>query len=171
MSNWMSCCHVATDIDVDVIVVRGAFGLLLLGTLAALAIVDFRKMILPNQLNIFLAGAGLFHSLALGQPNIFDAAIGAFIAGTSLWLLSGFYRRVRGVDGLGRGDVKFVTAAGVWTGWQGLPFMLSVASASALTFIAIYSFRTRKFDRMAPLPFGPFLGLGALLSWAAMVTL
>lgn len=171
MDDWISCCHIASVFGTTAtLTARAAFGILLIGIVTALAIIDLRKTILPDHLNLALAWAGACQSFALGAPKLPDAALGAVLAGASLWLLNGLYRRLRGVDGLGLGDVKFAAAAGLWTGWQGLPFMLCVASTSALAFVILRALRDRQLDRTTRLPFGPFLGLGMLVAWTAMVT-
>lgn len=130
-----------------------------------LAVFDFHRMILPNWLNLSLAAAGAIQSVSIGQPSLIDAALGAFAGGGSLMLVATLFRRLRGIDGLGRGDLKLAAAAGIWTGWQGLPLMLLVASVSALVFFVGRAVWNGNLDRGTPLPFGPFLGLGTFLAW------
>jgi len=170
MAEWMSCCRVAAALGADNLAARAVFGLPLAGIIVALAVIDLQRMVLPDGLNLLLAALGAIQSVAFGQPALIDAALGTLAASSILMLLITLYRGFRGVDGLGFGDVKFVAAAAIWIGWQGLPLMLSVASTTALAFVTIRAFRERKLDRMAPLPFGPFLGLGTLFAWVAMVT-
>jgi leader peptidase (prepilin peptidase)/N-methyltransferase len=150
--------------------IRTIFGSLLGGTVLALTVVDLKKMILPDRLNLLLAAIGTWQSIVLGSPSPMNAALGGLVGASCLMLIAALFRRWRGVEGLGFGDVKFVAAAGLWIGWQGLPLMLSIASTSALAFVAVRAIRKREFDRMAALPFGPFLGLGAVLTWLAMAT-
>jgi prepilin signal peptidase PulO-like enzyme (type II secretory pathway) len=148
-----------------------ALGCALAGILAAAAIIDLRRMILPDRLTALLAAGGVAQCLALGQPTVTDAALGALFGGGTLMAIATTFRRLRGIDGLGRGDQKLVAAAGIWVGWQGLPLMLLVASASALVFCTTRAVWSGRLDRTARLPFGPFLGVGALSAWLALVTL
>ena len=141
------------------------FFCLLGGILLTLAVFDFHRMILPNWLNLSLAAVGVTQSIVVSQPTLVDAALGAFAAGGSLMLVAALFRHLRGVDGLGRGDLKLAAAAGIWTGWQGIPLMLLMASVSALAFFIVRAVWNGNLDRDAPLPFGPFLGLGTLLAW------
>jgi leader peptidase (prepilin peptidase)/N-methyltransferase len=150
--------------------IRIIFGCVLNGVIVALAALDLQKMILPDRLNLLLAASGIGQSVVLGSPSPIDAALGGIVGASCLMLIAALFRRWRGVEGLGFGDVKFVAAAGIWTGLQGLPLMLSIASMSALAFVAVRAAWKREFDRMAALPFGPFLGLGVLLTWLAMAT-
>ena len=122
-----------------------AFGLLLVGLLVALAVADFRGLILPDWLTALVAASGLAAS-ALG---------GVAIA----------YRRLRGLDGLGFGDVKLVAAGGVWTGLEGLPWLLVCACAGALLYAAARAARGIPLGRTDRLPFGPFLAGGIVAGW------
>lgn len=148
---------------------KAAFGCLLLAIILIMAVIDSREMILPNRLNLVLAGAGLAQAIFIGQPTLLDASIGAFVAAAVLGSVAAVFRNLRGVDALGFGDQKFAAAAGLWIGWQEVAPMLAVASVSALAFVAIRSVRARRFDPTARVPFGPFLGLGTLVSWLATI--
>jgi leader peptidase (prepilin peptidase) / N-methyltransferase len=151
------------------ILLQAAFGLLLVGVVIASAVIDSRKLILPDRLNLLLATVGIAQSVVLGQPDPVDAGLGALIGGGTLLLVATVFRRIRGIEGLGYGDLKFVAAAGVWVGWQGIPLMLFVASASALAFVVIRAVKNQRLDRTARLPFGPFLGFGTVLSWLTLM--
>ena len=152
------------------LVLKSAFGSLLAGVILALTIVDLRRMVLPDRLTLLLAALGLGQSFVLAKPDLFDAGLGALIGGGTLALIAIVFRHIRGIEGLGLGDQKFVTAAGIWVGWQGIPLMLSLASVSALVVIIIRAIKRNKLDRADRLPFGPFLGAGTLLAWLVMVT-
>jgi prepilin signal peptidase PulO-like enzyme (type II secretory pathway) len=148
---------------------QASFGVLLLSIIFFLAIVDLRRMILPDELTLLLAAIGFAQSVALGTPTTTDAALGAISATGFLFMLKTCYRRFRAVDGLGLGDVKLSAAAGIWIGWYNLPVMLLVASTSALLVVALYALKEHDITRLTRIPFGPFLGLGAVTAWLAMV--
>lgn len=109
----------------------GIFGCILAALLLGLAYSDVRSMLLPDPLNALLALGGFAQSIVLDFPQPFDAGLGA-LAGSGLLAMvaAGFYK-LRGYDGLGLGDIKFGAAAGLWIGWQGLPFMFFIASMAA----------------------------------------
>jgi leader peptidase (prepilin peptidase)/N-methyltransferase len=157
----------SSGFGVDITVSEAFFGLALIAILTALAVIDACKMILPDQLNLLLAVIGVGQSLALHEPGMLDAAFGALIGTALLTLVLLLFRRFRGIEGLGMGDLKFVAAAGLWTGWKGIPLLLLIASASALAFVVLRAALERKFDRHAALPFGPFLGIGTVCAWLA----
>jgi prepilin signal peptidase PulO-like enzyme (type II secretory pathway) len=142
-----------------------AFGCLLLIIVVTMAIIDCRKLILPNHLNALLAVAGIGQAVLIGQPDLADAALGALAGFVVLGAVAATFRHLRGIDGLGFGDQKFAAAAGLWIGWEQIAPMLLIASCSALIFVTIQSAKTRKFDVEARVPFGPFLGLGTAVCW------
>ena len=82
---------------------------------------------------------------------------GVFLAGVA----AGF-RRWRGVDGLGLGDVKFLGAAGAWVGWQGIGLLVFLAALSALAWIGVRRALGSTLDRTTPVPFGPHLCVALL---------
>ena len=147
---------------------RIGFGGLMVGLLLLLAASDLRAMILPDRLNAMLAAAGLGQSLLLGVPHLRDAILGSVLGGALLLLLAGLFRRLRGREGLGLGDVKLVSAAGLWVGWQGLPLLLSIASTTALAFLGARALRHGQVDRATLIPFGPFLAGGTLVTWSLL---
>ena len=140
------------------------FGLCLFGMLAALAVIDFRTFILPNLLTLPLIAIGL--GFAYWQNGLKPALIGATIGYAGFVLLELIYKKVRGKDGLGRGDAKLLAAGGAWCGWYGLPFIILIASASGL----VHALLQRK-NETPILPFGPHLALGIFLTWLALFIL
>ena len=142
-----------------------AFSCLLFAVVLAMAVIDLRKLILPDRLNLLMAGGGLGHAIATGQPDLVQALAGALAGFAILGVTGVLFQRYRGIDGLGFGDVKFAGAAGFWIGSEKIAPMLLVASCSALAFVAIRSAREKKIDLSSRLPFGPFLGFGTAVCW------
>lgn len=139
-------------------------GALLAAILIVLAAADIRHRILPNELNLMLGLAGLGQAAVAGKTVLVGAALGATVCGGLLGALAFGYRRYRGVDGLGAGDLKLGIAGGLWTGWEQVPWMLSIAALSALLFLGARALgRTTQLEER--IPFGPFLCTGILSSW------
>jgi leader peptidase (prepilin peptidase)/N-methyltransferase len=142
-----------------------AFGCLLLAIVVRIAVIDFKRMIIPDHLNIFLAGVGIAQAIAIGHPSLMDAGLGSLAGFILFSSLAALFRALRGIDGLGLGDQKFIAAAGLWVGWQALAPMLLAASLSALVFILVQWAKGQRVDLGARVPFGPFLGFGAFIAW------
>ena len=141
-----------------------SFGLLCL-LCAALAWIDIRHGIIPDWLNLAIAGLGLANILVIGDPSDALQAIGEGVAiGALFWLLRRLYFAYRNAQGLGLGDVKFLAAAGIWVGIAGLPMLLLVATLAALVCAGIVHLAGRSLTAETLLPFGPFLAAGLLLT-------
>lgn len=142
-------------------------GAYLLAVLAAICAVDARYGIIPDSLTAGLAVGGVFQAY-LGAPaglleRGFEAA--GVLAAAALFRAS--YRWIRGFDGLGLGDVKFVTAAALWIGIQGIPVLLLVAVISAVISLMILRTEGHELHGQQAISFGPHLAVGLWLTWVA----
>lgn len=136
--------------------VAAAFGWWLL----LIAAIDAERFWLPDVLTLPLLLAGLVAALAF-DPHWTDRLIGAVAGFAVLQLLAFAYRRVRGREGLGGGDPRFLGAIGAWVGWQGLPSVLLIAAAAGLVWALVLS-RGRPAADLR-IPFGTALSAGAWL--------
>src|ERR1700724_4771591 len=113
-------------------VVIVSFGLLCVLS-AVLAWIDIRDGIIPDWLNLTIAGVGLLRAVIVDGPLAGSEAVCEGVAiGAIFWLLRRLYFAFRKIQGLGLGDVKFLAAAGIWVGVAGLPVLLLVATLTAL---------------------------------------
>lgn len=144
-----------------------ALTLVLFAALAVLAMIDARTMRLPDWLTLPLIAAGLVMAWVT-QASLISHAAGALIGYCGLVTLEIAYRRLRGRDGIGRGDAKLLAAGGAWCGVWALPLILLAASLSALCAIALVAVVTgRRVEASARIAFGPYLALAIALVWAA----
>jgi leader peptidase (prepilin peptidase) / N-methyltransferase len=165
------------------------FDLAFVAALLALIFIDAEHMILPNVITYpgilfailtrillpYLAGAGVFDDLPgliarlppglpLWSVSLSGAAIGALVGGGSLWLMGFLWEKLRGVEAMGLGDVKMMFMVGTFLGWRlaALTIFFGVLSGSVIG-IAIMAKRGKRNMQMM-LPFGIFLGIGAIAS-------
>jgi leader peptidase (prepilin peptidase)/N-methyltransferase len=132
---------------------------------AVLAWIDIRDGIIPDWLNLSIAGLGLAKAvMANGSAAGIEAAGEGAAIGLIFWLLRRLYFGWRKIQGLGLGDVKFLAAAGIWIGVAGLPILLLFAALTALAAAAVMQLAGRDMTRQTSLPFGPFLTIGLLLA-------
>ena len=141
-----------------------SFGLLCL-LCAILAWIDIRDGIIPDWLNLAIAGLGIVTIIMTGDLSVALEALGegAAIAG-AFWLLRRLYFSFRGIQGLGLGDVKFLGAAGIWVGVAGIPIVLLVATITALACVGVAQISGRALTAQTSMSFGPFLAAGLLLT-------
>jgi len=150
---------------------RGALGALLAVIMVAIAAIDARRFIIPNELNVAAFGLALVAAaVAQGAEAAFPALADAFVRGVVLALLflgiSLGYRHLRGRDGLGFGDVKLAGVAGAWLDWQTLAISIEIAALAA---IAVYLVRRHALGQSmsltSRLPFGLFFAPAIWLGW------
>lgn len=139
-----------------------AFGWLLL----ALAAIDFRTLLLPDGLNaaVLALGAAM---VALTRPDDWAAHAGGAALGFGLlWSVETLYRRLRGRDGLGRGDAKLLGAIGAWVGIAGIPPVLLIASLSGIAAALVLSIgKPAPLSGQTAIAFGPWIALGGFAVW------
>src|SRR5690606_30098599 len=139
-------------------VVRTAFA----AALIVLFLTDLDCRILPNEITVGGMIVGLVLSLFL-PPGIVSALVGAALGGGLLWATGALYERVRGVEGMGMGDVKMLAMIGAFLGWQLTILTLVLASfAGGLFGMALIALRADA--RTTAVPFGTFLAVGALVA-------
>lgn len=142
--------------------VEGAAALVLGALLMALALIDLEHYLLPDVLTLPGVVAGLLFSLAGGLVPLRDALIGAALGAALPYAVIVLYRLVRGVEGMGLGDVKLLAMIGAFLGWQGALLTLCLgACAGAVVGIGLLAAGRGKAD--TELPFGTFLAAAALV--------
>ncbi|HET7886500.1 MAG TPA: A24 family peptidase [Bradyrhizobium sp.] len=140
---------------------------LLCALCAVLAWIDIRHGIIPDWVNGAIAGLGL---LRMFMAADFVASLAAFgegaVIGAVFWLLRRLYFALRGIQGLGLGDIKFLAAAGIWVGIEGVPMLLLVATLTALACVGAMQVSGRALTAQTAMSFGPFLAAGLLVTSA-----
>ena len=132
---------------------------------AAVAWIDIRDGIIPDWLNVAIAALGLVKIIATGNSSAATAALGeGVVIGAAFWLLRRLYFVIRGIQGLGLGDVKLLAAAGIWVGVAGIPLVLLVATITALACVGVAQLSGRALNAQTSMSFGPFLAAGLLLT-------
>lgn len=166
-------------------------GLVFVSVIAALMFIDAEHMILPNVITypmfvvvlllrivfpfIFtytvfsdmnyapLASmSGAYHPVII---SLFGALLGALAGGGSLWLVGALWKKLRGVDAMGLGDVKMMLGVGALLGWR-LTFLSIFLGAFAGALIGgIYIYTKKDKTLQAQIPFGIFLGIGSIVAF------
>jgi leader peptidase (prepilin peptidase) / N-methyltransferase len=163
--------------------------LIFVAAMVALIFIDAEHMILPNVITypllvfsllvrlIFplfisaqyftdLKSAPLtyFQNYPVWLVSLIGAVLGGLLGGGSLWLIGELWKRFRGVEAMGLGDVKMMFAVGALLGWKltFLSIFLGAFSGAVAGIFVIYSQKEKDFQ--AQIPFGIFLGLGSIIS-------
>jgi leader peptidase (prepilin peptidase)/N-methyltransferase len=154
------------------------------GALIVLAFIDIDHRILPDPITLNGIWVGLIVSVYLAQPSplagmllrwlgfssvdprlvaLFASILGMVAGGGLLWLVGEAFFRLRGVEGLGFGDVKMMAMVGAFLG---APLTLLTMMVGSLTgsVIGLLWIRVQGKDRQYELPFGTFLSFAAILA-------
>jgi leader peptidase (prepilin peptidase) / N-methyltransferase len=148
----------------------GAAGAVLAGVMLAIAVIDHRRMIIPDELNalaftVGLIAAGL-EAEAAPATAILQALVRASLMFVLFFAFRACYRALRGLEGMGLGDVKLAAVAGVWLDWAFLPIAVEIAALSALAAALYCRLRGYALDPKARLPFGVFFASAIWICWA-----
>lgn len=171
----------------DKLTVALPFDLVFASALLVLVFIDAKHMILPNVITypgiVFAVVARIAIPLLTGTPHFDDvpslsggalagmplwvvslagALIGALIGGGSLWLMGWTWEKLRGIEAMGLGDVKMMFMVGAYLGWRLtiLTIFVGVLSGSIIGILLMARQGQRNMQML--LPFGVFLGLGAI---------
>lgn len=141
-----------------------AEGLFVLDTILLLlcvivARIDRKRGIIPDWCNALIALLGLAWSLLAGC-DIVRSLTDAGLVFAFFLLLRFLYHRLRGHNGLGLGDVKFLAAATMRTGFSDLHLLVFAACLFGLLEIAIRRLWGERITPRSVLRFGPHLALG-----------
>ena len=149
---------------------RGVAGAGLACLVIAIAAVDARRFIIPDELTaaalaLGLADAAIRHPDGIGEALALAALRGAIVAASffGLWAL---YRRLRGREGIGLGDVKLAGVAGAWLDWPSIPIAIEIAALAALAVCLVrWLALGRAINATTRLPFGAFLAPAIWIAW------
>ena len=131
-------------------------GLMLTWSLVALAGIDFRTQLLPDQITLPLLWVGLLLALVPVFATAPMAILGAAIGYLSLWSVYWLFKLLTGKEGMGYGDFKLLAALGAWLGpWSLLPIILLSSLIGAIVGGSLIALR--RHGREVPIPFGPFI--------------
>lgn len=158
-------------------------------TMIALIFIDAEHMILPNVITyplfVVMLVVRVAFALAFGVLYFPDygyaplvqmtgypvwiialtgALLGGIAGGGSLWLVGEIWKRLRGVEAMGLGDVKMMFGVGALLGWR-LSLLSIFMGAFSGAIIGIFLIAKQKDkDLQTQIPFGIFLGIGSVLA-------
>jgi leader peptidase (prepilin peptidase) / N-methyltransferase len=156
----------------------------LCSTLVVITFIDLDHQIIPDVITypgmVIGLGVAPFFMSTLAVPLSFglgtvlppmgqygtaflNAFIGLVLGGAPLYLIGLLWEKLRKVEAMGGGDVKYMSMVGSFLGWKGafLTIMLGAVSGSIVG-VALILLKKHQADKV--IPFGPFLAFGTLLT-------
>jgi leader peptidase (prepilin peptidase)/N-methyltransferase len=127
-----------------------------------LIFIDWEHMRLPNVLTIpgIVLGLG-FALFGEGRVTIVESVLGAVVGAGGMLIVYYFYKIVRGIEGMGMGDVKLMAMIGAFLGWRMTFPVVIIGAFLALVYGVVVMVRTGAGGKTA-IPFGVFLGIAAI---------
>ncbi|MCO5114268.1 MAG: prepilin peptidase [Bdellovibrionaceae bacterium] len=120
--------------------------------------IDYKHMFLPDIYTLSGIVIGILGSLI--NPELrtpFASLLGAILGGGFFYMTAVFYKKLRGIDGMGGGDIKLMAWLGALLGAQSLVFILMVSSVAGTLVGSYILFTQKKSSHNIAIPFGPFL--------------
>lgn len=157
---------------IPILCIAAALALLLI-----LSIIDLKILILPDELNFSLGVAGILFHLSAGMPFFgwTDMILGAAIGGGMLYVIRFFANKAYQKDTLGLGDVKLLTAAGIWLGPETILIAITLGAFAGLLHGLAYAgwlaAKTKQKISVNELtiPAGPGFAIGIILGGAYLL--
>ena len=147
---------------------KGLVGAGLAVIMLAIAVIDARSLRIPNELNAAALALALINAV-LSAPVLGSLAEAALRGAVTMLVFLGIrvgYRRLRGREGLGLGDVKLAFVAGAWLDWLMVAVAVEIAAVIALAGYVLWPLLAkRSIDAASRLPFGLFFAPAIWVAW------
>ncbi|MGE7882299.1 prepilin peptidase [Bacillus sp. NPDC094077] len=135
----------------ELIIILSLFSLLLI-----ISVTDYIYMLIPNRILISFALLLIIECIFVPLVTWIDSIIGSGIIFILLYCMQKVYP-----EGLGGGDIKLLSLLGYIIGMKGIFMILFLASCFSLCFFGM-GIVLKRIEARKPIPFGPFISLGAI---------
>jgi leader peptidase (prepilin peptidase)/N-methyltransferase len=164
--------------------VEWAIFFLFSAALLVLAFIDLDHRILPDVITLNGMWLGVLASVYLAEPSpivsrilryagievtdprltaLVGSLLGIVAGGGLLWGVGEAYLRLRGIEGMGFGDVKMMAMVGAFLGAPMALFTIMLGSVSGAV-VGLVLMRVTGKSRDYELPFGTFLGIAGIVA-------
>ncbi len=137
-------------------------GLVLVGVLVPIALIDLEHRIIPNKITLPAAVAAVAIGAALDLKGVPEQLIAAAAAGGFLLAFLLAYPR-----GMGMGDVKLAAVLGLFLGRSVAVAILAAVLTGTVAGLLVMARVGVERGRKTAVPFGPFLAIGGVIGLLA----
>jgi len=134
---------------------------LFLATLLAIACIDWEHRIIPDELSLGVLGLGVVLAATVLPLGVWRGVAGAAVGAGCVWAVGRLYKAIRGMEGMGFGDVKLAAMIGAFLG--PVPVLLTIFGAACLGSVYGLVLLARGGHGRTMIAFGTFLAAGAAL--------
>lgn len=130
----------------------------LLSSMIVVSVIDLHHKIIPDVITLPGIVIGIVGSIFF-LPTGFKASLTGILLGGGLFFLVAVVSR----GGMGGGDIKLIAMIGAFLGWTDVLITIILASfIGSIAGIGLMIFLGK--DRKYPVPFGPFLSIGGIIT-------
>ena len=134
-------------------------GLTFLSLLVIIIISDITYMIIPDKVLLFFAPLLIVERLFIPRDPWWDMIIGAVFGFILLLLIA-----ILSKGGMGGGDIKLFFVIGLVLGFK-LTLVTFMLASFLGAFYGVFGMILGKYKKRQPIPFGPFIAMGAILAY------
>ncbi len=124
---------------------------------------DLDKRILPDEITLGFIPVGLIFAYFSPERTLTESLVVGIIGAGMLFLLAYIYLKLKGIEGMGMGDVKMLALMGTFLGKQAF-LALMIASVIG-TIVGLFIIYVLKKGKNYEIPFGCFLAIGTVLTY------
>ena len=135
----------------------------LIASLIVITFIDLDYQIIPNIISLPGIPLGFLASFYLSQITVKESFLGILFGGGIFFLVAYAFVKIRGIDGMGMGDIKLLAMLGGFLGIKGVLFIIFVSSVIGTISGILIMIQSRSFTLQQKIPFGPFLSIAAML--------
>jgi len=135
----------------EIIIILSLFSLLLI-----ISVTDYIYMLIPNRILAWFACLLILECSFVPLVTWTDSIVGSSVIFILLYCMQKIYP-----EGLGGGDIKLLSLLGFIVGVKGIFMILFLSSCFSLCFFGI-GILLKRIEAKKPIPFGPFISLGAI---------
>lgn len=133
--------------------------LTLVSLLVIIVVSDYKYMIIPDKVLLFFAPLFIVERFFIPLHPWWNSLLGAAV-GFGLLLVIAVISR----GGMGGGDIKLFAVLGIVLGWKLILFAFFMSTLFGAVF-GLIGMVLKKVERGKPMPFGPYIALGTLVSY------
>ena len=139
------------------------FYALLFSALIVVTFIDLTHQIIPNEITLPGILIGMIAAGIVLPQGFWSSLIGLVLGGGLFYLIADLSQRMLKQEGMGGGDIKLIAMIGAFLGWKSVLLTIFMGALSG-SLVGIFLILVKGKGRRFPIPFGPFLALGALTS-------
>ncbi len=137
--------------------------ILLASIMLILFFTDLDERILPDEITLGFIPIGLIFAYFSPDRGFVESLVVGVVGAGLLFLLAYIYLKIKGIEGMGMGDVKMLALMGTFLGKQA--FLALMIASVVGTIVGLFIIYVLKKGRQYEIPFGCFLSIGTIITY------